>query len=369
MRAESAYAHGTPLKTAVMLVNLGTPDAPTTPALRRYLKQFLSDPRVVEIPRLIWWLILNGIILRLRPRKSAAKYKTVWTPEGSPLLAIANKQAQALIKKLQADGYEVTVKVAMRYGNPSVASVLDDLRATHHDRVLVLPMFPQYAAATVASVFDAVAYWMRPVRNVPEFRFVKHYHDNPLYIAGLAQQVLDHWEQVGRPDFAAGDTLMMSFHGVPKRTLEMGDPYHCECYKTARLVAERIGLEKDHYMVTFQSRFGKAEWLQPYTDKSLEALPAKGTKRVDVMCPGFVADCLETLEEIADEGRETFLHAGGETFHYIPCLNHSDAFAGLLADVVIQHTSGWPVWQKDHQAGLPGWVKSGEEARYRGAAN
>ena len=367
MRSESPYAHGTALKTAVVLVNLGTPDAPTAPALRKYLKEFLSDPRVVEIPRLVWWLILNGIILRIRPKKSAAKYATVWTPDGSPLMAIAKKQTQALSNKLSADGYEVTVKLAMRYGNPSVNSILDELRASHHDRVLVLPLFPQYAAATVASVFDAVANWMRPVRNVPEFRFVKHYHDNPIYIQGLVNQVLAYWDNVGRPDFWAGDRLLMSFHGVPKRTLEMGDPYHCECYKTARLVAQGLGISQEHVLVTFQSRFGKAEWLQPYTDKTLQALPSKGTHRVDVMCPGFVADCLETLEEIAQEGRDEFLHAGGKTFNYIPCLNDSNDFTQLLADVVIQHTSGWPVWKHDQEVLAENWRVSEQQARQLGA--
>ncbi len=367
MRSESAYPHGTPLKTAVVLVNLGTPDAPTAPALRRYLKQFLSDPRVVEIPRLIWWLILNGIILRIRPKKSAAKYATVWTPEGSPLLAIASKQASGLQQRLQEHGFDITVKVAMRYGNPALPAVLDELRAQHHDRMLVLPMFPQYAAATVASVFDAVGDWMRPVRNVPEFRFVKHYHDHPLYIQALADQVNARWQAVGRPNFDSGDRLVMSFHGVPKRTLDRGDPYHCECYKTARLLGERLGLLPGQYLVTFQSRFGKAEWLQPYTDKTIAALPGQGTRRVDVMCPGFVADCLETLEEIAQEVRDEFMHAGGAQFNYIPCMNDGEGFMALLADVVRMHTGGWPVVANQAEGQQVHWNTSRTEALRIGA--
>ncbi|MCE2681034.1 MAG: ferrochelatase [Burkholderiales bacterium] len=305
MRTEANFDHGTALTTAVVLVNLGTPDAPTAPALRRYLKQFLSDPRVVEIPRLIWWLILNLIILRIRPAKSAAKYKTVWTSEGSPLLVIAKRQAAGLREWLQKERLNLRVELAMRYGNPSIASVMDKLRADGVDRVLVLPLFPQYAAATTASIYDAVGDWLRPVRNVPELRFVKHYHDHTAYIEALAQKI--------------------------------------ECHKTGRLVAQRLGLEKDHYKVTFQSRFGKAEWLQPYTDKTLQAMGAAKTPRVDVICPGFLADCLETLEEIGDEVREEFLHAGGGVFNYITCLNDEPELIDLLGQVVKNHTLGWPV--------------------------
>ena len=349
MRTEANFDHGTPLTTAVVLVNLGTPDAPTAPALRRYLKQFLSDHRVVEIPRLIWWLILNLIILRIRPAKSAAKYKTVWTAEGSPLLVIAKRQAAGLRDWLQKERLNLRVEVAMRYGNPSVDSVMDKLRADGVDRVLVLPLFPQYAAATTASIYDAVGDWLRPVRNVPELRFVKHYHDHTAYIEALAKKIQAYWDEHGRPDFATGARLIMSFHGVPKRVLERGDPYHCECHKTGRLVAQRLGVDKEHYKVTFQSRFGKAEWLQPYTDKTLQALGAAKTPRVDVMCPGFLADCLETLEEIGDEVREEFLHAGGGVFNYIPCLNDEPELIDLLGQVVKNHTLGWPVDLPDAQ--------------------
>lgn len=343
MRTESPFRHGTPQKTAVLLVNLGTPDNADAPSLRRYLKEFLSDPRVVEIPRLIWWIILNLIILQIRPKKSAAKYATVWTPEGSPLMAIGKRQQAALQAGFKARRWDVHVELAMRYGNPSVASRMDELRGKGFDRVLVFPLYPQYAAATTASVYDAVFDWARPVRNIPELRFVKHYHDHPAYIHSLAESVRQHWKQAGRPDFGRGDVLLFSFHGVPEMTLLKGDPYHCECHKTARLLAEELGLAKTNYRVTFQSRFGKAKWLEPYTDQTLKALGQAGTKRIDVMCPGFMADCLETLEEINQEGREDFQHAGGGEFNYIPCLNDSDLSASMLVEVTAQHLQGWPV--------------------------
>ncbi len=349
MRTEPSYTHGTPASTAVILVNLGTPDEPTAPALRRYLGEFLSDPRVVEIPRLIWMLILHLIILRVRPAKSAAKYKTVWTAEGSPLMAIGLKQTAALRTWLKDRGLNVRVELAMRYGNPSIASVMDKLREQAVDRVLVLPLFPQYAAATTASIYDAIGDWLRPVRNVPELRFIKHYHDDAAYIESVAQQILAHWTANGRPDFAAGDKLMMSFHGVPKRTLDRGDPYHCECHKTGRLVAQRLGLAKGDYVVTFQSRFGKAEWLQPYTEPTARSLAQGGCKRLDVVCPGFTADCLETIEEIGDEVREAFEHAGGAAFHYIPCVNDTPFFVAALGRLVQNHTQGWPVQELDAQ--------------------
>lgn len=343
MRTEAPFIHGTPQKTAVMLVNLGTPDHADTPSLRRYLKQFLSDPRVVEIPKLIWWIILNLIILQIRPKKSAAKYATVWTAEGSPLLAFTVKQGKMLSEGFKARNMEVHVEVAMRYGNPSVASKMDALRAAGYDRILVLPMYPQYAAATTASAMDAVFEWAKPVRNLPELRFVKHYHDHPAYIHALAESVRRHWASHGRPNFSQGDLLVMSFHGVPEFTLTKGDPYHCECYKTGRLLAESLGLGKEQFKVTFQSRFGKAKWLEPYTDQTLKVLGQKGLKRVDLMCPGFMADCLETLEEINQEAREDFLHAGGGQFHYIPCLNDSDLAKDMVTEIASQHLLGWPV--------------------------
>ena len=231
MRTEPPFKHGTPQKTAVLLVNLGTPDAPDAPSVRRYLKEFLSDRRVVEIPQLIWWLVLNLIILQIRPKKSAAKYKTVWTQAGSPLMAIGKRQVSVLLEGFKARKWAVHVELAMRYGNPSVASKMDELRSAGYERILVLPLYPQYAAATTASTYDAVFEWIKPVRNLPELRFVKHYHDHPAYIHALAESVRRYWLNVGKPDFAQGDLLVMSFHGVPEASLFNGDPYHCECHK------------------------------------------------------------------------------------------------------------------------------------------
>jgi ferrochelatase len=337
---EPAHAHGRPAEvppTAILLCNLGTPDAPTPAALRRYLAEFLSDPRVVEIPRLLWWPILHGVILRLRPAKSARKYDSIWTPEGSPLQVWTAKQAKLLSGYLGQRGHRVTVRHAMRYGNPSIPSVLDELHAAGVQRVLVLPLYPQYCAATTASVFDKVGAWLATRRAMPELRFVKHYHDDPLHIDALADSLSDHFMKHGRPQ-----RLVLSFHGVPKRTLLLGDPYHCECQKTARLLAERLQFKPDQMMVTFQSRFGRAEWLQPYTEPTLVDLARRGVERVDVMCPGFGADCLETLEEIDQEARAAFLAAGGKEFHYVPCLN--DRHAGILAltELSLRHLQGWP---------------------------
>ncbi|WP_425259664.1 ferrochelatase [Rubrivivax sp. RP6-9] len=335
-REEPAYRHGSTPRTAVLLVNLGTPDEPSPAALRRYLAEFLSDPRVVEIPRLVWWPILHGIILRTRPAKSAAKYASIWGAEGSPLAVWTATQATMLSATLGERGHRVMVRHAMRYGNPSVASVLDTLRGEGVTRVLVLPLYPQYAAATTASVGDAVMRWSMAARRTPEFRFVNEYHDEPGYIAALAESVQDHWRTHGR-----GERLVLSFHGVPHRSLLLGDPYHCQCHKTARLLREHLGLAKDALLVTFQSRFGKAKWLEPYTEPTLVALAQQGIKRVDVMCPGFTADCLETLEEIDQEAREAFLHAGGERFDYIACLNGRPSWVQALAVVAERHLQGW----------------------------
>ncbi|SFU55892.1 ferrochelatase [Polaromonas sp. YR568] len=342
---EPPFTHGAPpagssasSTTTVLLCNLGTPDEPTAPALRRYLAEFLSDPRVVEIPKPLWWLILHGIILRVRPKKSAAKYASIWMKEGSPLRVWTEKQATMLRGYLAVRGQPVDVRYAMRYGNPSIASQLDRLKADGVTRVLILPAYPQYSGTTTASVFDAVYAWAAHIRRIPEFRFVNHYHDHAGYIAALAARVREHWRTQGR-----AEQLVMSFHGVPERTLKLGDPYHCECHKTARLLAHQLGLEPTQYKVTFQSRFGKAKWLEPYTEPTLVAMAQAGVKRVDVICPGFTGDCLETLEEINMEAREAFLHAGGTDFHYIPCLNDSHEWIAGLAEVAQQHLAGWPV--------------------------
>ena len=335
---EPAYTHGQAARTAILLCNLGTPDAPTASALRRYLGEFLADHRVVEIPRAVWLPILHGIILRTRPAKSAAKYATVWTEGGSPLAVWTTKQATLLRGWLGEAGQNVLVRPAMRYGNPSIASQLDALKAEGATRILVLPLYPQYSGTTTASVFDAVYTWAARTRNVPELRFVNHYHDDAGYIDALASTVRAHWKHHGPPD-----KLVMSFHGVPERTLHLGDPYHCESHKTARLLAERLGLQKDDWQLTFQSRFGKAKWLEPYTEPTLIEMGKAGVGRVDVICPGFTGDCLETLEEINQEAREAFLHAGGKEFHYIPCLNDSPAWITALSAIAQQHMGGWPV--------------------------
>lgn len=334
---EPSYTHGQPARTGILLCNLGTPEAPTAPALRRYLGEFLADPRVVEIPKAIWWFILHGIILRVRPRKSAAKYATIWTPEGSPLKAWTEKQAKLLQGYLGERGHHVAIRYAMRYGQPAVQEQLDALKDAGCTRILVLPAYPQYCAATTASVFDMVYQWGLKVRTVPELRFVNHYHDDPRYIDALRASVEKHWMAHGRPD-----KLVMSFHGMPERTLYLGDPYHCECLKTGRLLAEALGLQKDQYLVTFQSRFGRAKWLEPYTEPSLVAMAKDGVGRVDVVCPGFSSDCIETLEEIDQEAREAFLQAGGQAFHYIPCLNDSAEGMRALTALCEQHMSGWP---------------------------
>ncbi len=335
---EPAYTHGQAARVAILLCNLGTPDAPTASALRRYLGQFLSDHRVVEIPRAAWLPILHGIILRTRPAKSAAKYATVWTTEGSPLAVWTTKQATLLRGWLGEAGHNVLVRPAMRYGNPSIASQLDALKAEGATRVLILPLYPQYSGTTTASVFDAVYTWAARTRNIPELRFVNHYHDDAGYIDALASTVRAHWKHLGPPV-----KLVMCFHGVPERTLHLGDPYHCESHKTARLLAERLGLQKSDWQLTFQSRFGKAKWLEPYTEPTLIEMGKAGVGRVDVICPGFTGDCLETLEEINQEAREAFLHAGGKEFHYIPCLNDSPDWITALSAVAQQHMAGWPV--------------------------
>jgi ferrochelatase len=334
---EPEHTHGTPPRTAVLLCNLGTPDAPTVPALRRFLAEFLSDRRVVEIPRLLWMLILHAVILRVRPARSAKKYATIWTPEGSPLTLWTQKQATLLAGYLGERGHRVLVRPAMRYGEPSMSAVLDQLKADGVTRLLVLPLYPQYSGTTTASTIDAVCQWALNVRNLPEMRFVNHYHDDPGYIAALAKRVSGHWLAHGRPD-----RLVLSFHGVPKRTLTLGDPYHCECMKTARLLGERLGLSDDRLMVTFQSRLGRAEWLQPYTEPTLVELARRGVARVDVMCPGFVSDNLETLEEINQEAREAFMDAGGKEFHHIACLNDQHEWIAALTDIALRHLQGWP---------------------------
>ncbi|MEY4752229.1 MAG: hypothetical protein RIQ60_4443 [Pseudomonadota bacterium] len=330
---EPPHQHGQPARIGVLLVNLGTPDAATAPAVRRYLAEFLSDTRVVELPRLLWLPILHGIVLRVRPAKSAAKYASIWTADGSPLAKWTVAQARSL---QQVVGERYVVRHAMRYGQPAVAQELDALKALGCNRILIVPLYPQYSGTTTASVFDAVSSWAQRTRHVPEMRQVNRWHDDPAYIEALAGSVRAHWQASGRTGH-----LLMSFHGVPARTLELGDPYHCECRKTARLLAERLGLGADAWSLSFQSRFGKAKWLEPSTDGTLAALARRGVADVQVICPGFVADCLETLEEIAMEGRETFMQAGGTSYDYIHCLNDAPAWIDALCALVDRHTQGW----------------------------
>lgn len=336
-KPEPSYQHGTPERIGILLINLGTPDAPTAKALRPYLKQFLSDPRIIEkIPRTIWWFILNGIILNTRPARSAEKYAQIWDKEGSPLLIHTRRQTTLLRGFLGTRGVSVEVEFGMRYGSPSVSSALNKLRARNCTRILVIPLYPQYAASSTASALDAVWKELQNIRNVPEIRTVRHYHDDPGYINALASSIREHWMKHGRPD-----KLLMSFHGTPKFQLMLGDPYYCECQKTARLLAAALELSQEQYQVCFQSRFGRLEWLQPYFAPTLEQLGKSGTKRVDVICPGFGGDCLETLEEIGMEGKATFLGAGGSEYHYIPALNERDEWLHALSDIAERHLQGW----------------------------
>ncbi|MDO8208525.1 MAG: ferrochelatase [Gallionella sp.] len=336
-QTEPEFTHGTPQKTGILLVNLGTPDAPTAQAVRPYLKQFLGDPRVVEIPKAIWWLILNGIILNVRPKKSAAKYASVWLDEGSPLGVYTAKQAMLLKGYLgERTRAPLVVDYAMTYGSPSIPDVLRRLKQQNCQRILIVPMYPQYAASATAPVFDQVFSELQQMRNMPALRTIKNFHDDKGYIGALAANVDDYWMKHGRPE-----KLVMSFHGVPQYTLDKGDPYHCECHKTGRLLAEALGLKPEQYTVSFQSRFGRAEWIKPYTTATLKELGKQKIRRVDVVCPGFVADCLETLEEIAMEGREDFQHAGGGEYHYIPCLNDRNDWIHALTDLVMNNLQGW----------------------------
>lgn len=333
------FSHKQGDRVGVLITNLGTPEAPTKAALKTYLREFLSDPRVVEVPRLLWWLILNGVILNIRPKRSAQAYASVWTEEGSPLMAITQKQQASLARRCRDKyGENVVVEFAMRYGKPAISTVLDKMLAQGVRKLVVLPLYPQYCAATTASTFDAIAADFTQRRWMPELRFVAHYHDNPDYIAALASSVRAHWQAHGQADL-----LVMSYHGIPKRYLTLGDPYYCECQKTSRLLADALNLRPDQFMTTFQSRFGREEWLQPYTDATMKALPDKGVKSVQVMCPGFSADCLETIEEIGEENRDYFMQAGGEKFEYIPALNDQPVHIDMLFDLINSQLHGWDV--------------------------
>jgi ferrochelatase len=340
---EPPFAHDCPPRLGVLMINLGTPDAPTAAAVRRYLAEFLTDPRVVEIPGIAWRPILHGVVLRLRPSRSADRYANIWTKDGSPLLVHSQRQRTLLLgnlgqrlKTLGLPSDYLQVELGMRYGSPSIADALSRLREGGCDRIVALPLYPQYAASTTGSALDALFAATRSLRRVPALRVIDAYHDDPGYIGALAQSINDYWTRNGRPN-----KLLLSFHGVPRRSLDLGDPYHCHCHKTARLLAGELGLRPEQYTIAFQSRFGRAEWLKPYTEPTLVALAKEGMRRVDVACPGFVSDCLETLEEIGLEARARFLKAGGGEFHAIPCLNERPSWIAALASLVLRNLGGW----------------------------
>ncbi len=328
----------------VLLVNLGTPAAPTTAAVRRYLAEFLSDPRVIETPRWLWWPILHGVILRIRPRRSARAYASIWTKLGSPLLVYSKALAGKLKQAFAVDSVEIAL--AMRYGVPKLADAIMSLHAAGTRRLLILPLYPQYSATTTGSTFDAVTKVLQGLRWPPELRFINGYHTDPLYIDALAQSVTAHWQQHGR-----AQCLLLSFHGLPQRCIDAGDPYLDQCTVTAQLLRERLGLGADSLVIGFQSRVGREKWLAPYTEQLLARWPSEGVRKVQVLCPGFAVDCLETLEEIALRNRDRFLAAGGESLDYIAALNDGDAHIQLLAALVRRHTQGWPQSQQTITAG------------------
>ena len=324
-------------KIGVLITNLGTPDAPTATALKPYLKQFLSDRRVVDLNPILWWFILNFIILRKRPAESAKLYQKIWAKDGSPLLIYTKRQAELIQIKLRRQfGEQVIVEIGMRYGNPSIESGLEKLKEQGARKILVLPMYPQYAAATSASTFDAVADTLKNYRWVPELRTIMSFHESPLYIKALTSCIEEAWQERGKPEM-----LLFSYHGIPQRYFDNGDPYYCYCHKTTRLVAAALGLEPHQYKMSFQSRFGKEEWLKPYTDEVVKELGRAHTKSLHVVCPGFSADCLETIEEIDGLNREFFEHAGGGDFYYIPALNVREDFMSALADLCATNLGGW----------------------------
>lgn len=330
---ENNFDHSSPERLGILVTNLGTPDSPEPADVRRFLAEFLWDPRVVEAPRWLWWLALNGVILRIRPRKSAHAYRQIWTDTGSPLLIHSRAITERLSQTL--DSQSTVVALGMTYGRPSISQALRELKAKGARRLLVLPLYPQYSGTTTASVFDRVTRELQGWRWVPELRFVTSYASAPSYIEAIAASIRDRWQTQGRAH------LLFSFHGIPKRYLLAGDPYHCECQRTARLVAEALQLDRSEWSVSFQSQVGREEWLKPYTDELLTQYAKSGPKRLTVICPGFATDCLETLEEIELRNRDLFLRNGGEAYNYVPALNSSESQIALLHALISKHCAGW----------------------------
>ncbi len=335
---ETNYEHGSDEKTGVLITNLGTPDAPNSQALKIYLNEFLSDPRVIEIPKIIWQIILRVVILQLRPRKSAKAYKSIWTNEGSPLLNISKKQINLLREKLKEDFPNTVFELGMRYGNPSIKSSLKKFQDQKVRRLLIFPLYPQYCAATTASTFDAITNTLQSWRWIPELRFINQYFEEKNYIISVAKSIQEFWNKNGKPE-----KIIFSYHGIPKSYHLKGDPYHCFCLKTTRLIKEYLNLKDDELITTFQSRFGREEWLQPYTSETLKNLPNQGIKKIHIISPGFSSDCLETLEELEVENRNYFMEAGGKEYDYIPCLNDNPLHIDMMAGLIIKHTKGWKI--------------------------
>ena len=335
---EKDYEHGSKEKIGVLITNLGTPDAPNKKELKVYLNQFLSDPRVIELPKILWQIILKLVILQIRPSKSAEAYKQIWTDKGSPLLDIANRQLYKIQSSFSSKNENIVFEVGMRYGNPSIPDALLKLQKKQVRRLLVLPMYPQYCAATTGSTFDEVTNVLQKWRWIPEMRFINQYFEEKNYIEALSNSIKSFWKKTSKPQ-----KIIFSYHGIPKRYLTNGDPYHCFCLKTTRLVKENMGLSDDEIMTTFQSRFGREEWLKPYTSETLKELPKQGIKNIHIISPGFSSDCLETLEELEEENKEYFMESGGENYHYIPCLNDHDDHIDVFVNLIKKHTQGWPL--------------------------
>ena len=335
-KGEKDYQHGSQEKIGILITNLGTPDAPNAKALKVYLKEFLSDPRVIEVPKIIWQIILRMLILQTRPRNSAKSYQSIWTEQGSPLLEISTKQLNAIKYELELKSKNIVIELGMRYGNPSIGKALEVLQKKQSRKLLVLPLYPQYCGATTGSTFDAVSSVLQKWRWIPEIRFINKYFEEKNYIKALANSIEEFWQTNDKPQ-----KLIFSYHGIPKKYHLNGDPYHCYCLKTTRLVKEYLNLSEEEVLTTFQSRFGSQEWLQPYTDQTLKELPNKNIKKIHIISPGFSADCLETLEELQVENKNYFMEAGGREYKYIPCLNDNPLHIKFIAELIIKHIQGW----------------------------